>query len=153
SRPAGSRLPLDYARETGANFVTKGALAAVRARTSYVEPQQSFDLQRLWADLLWSPTLAFNLFGDLAADLDRANRALQAWWPDAPGPVVDVLFAHSPGRLDPTYLNSLRAFDAAFLLDLGGGKRGVLGIETKYHERMKSETPKPSNLARYLEVA
>src|SRR4051794_9014174 len=38
ARPVGSRLPLAYARETGANFVTAGALAAVTARTSLVEP-------------------------------------------------------------------------------------------------------------------
>ncbi len=68
ARPVGSRLPLAYARETGATFLTAGALEAARARTSVTEAHQSFDHQRLWADLLWSPTLAFNLFGDLAAD-------------------------------------------------------------------------------------
>lgn len=142
-RPVGSRLPLDYARETGANFVTGGALEAVRARTSITEPHQSFDHQRLWADLLWSPSLAFNLFGDLAPD-----HAVQAWWPDAPGNVVDVEFAHSPGRFDPSYLNSLRAFDAAFVLE-----QGIIAVDVKYHERAKPEIPKPSNLRRYLEVA
>src|SRR5437870_5010265 len=50
-RLVGSRLPLAYARETGANFLTAGALDAARARTSIVEPHQSFDHQRLWADL------------------------------------------------------------------------------------------------------
>jgi hypothetical protein len=78
SRPVGSRLPLDYARETGANLLTAGALDAARARTSFTEPHQSFDHQRLWADLLWSPTMAFNLFGDLAADLELADRAVHA---------------------------------------------------------------------------
>src|SRR5437764_3072021 len=34
ARPVGSRLPLDYARERGANFLTSRALEAVRARTS-----------------------------------------------------------------------------------------------------------------------
>jgi PD-(D/E)XK nuclease superfamily protein len=153
SRPLGSRLPLDYARETGANFVTAGALDAARARTSVVEPHQSFDQQRLWADLLWSPTLAFNLFGDLAADLRLADRAVHAWWPDAPGSVSDVRFAHSPGRLDPEYLNSLRAFDAAFVLDLGDGTQGIVGIGVRYQEWAKPETPKPENLWRTLAVA
>jgi hypothetical protein len=153
SRPVGSRLPLDYARATGANFLTAGALKAARARTSVVEPHQSFDHQRLWADLLWSPTMAFNLFGDLAADLERADRAVHTWWPDAPGTVSAVRFAHSPGRFDPAYLNSLRAFDAAFVLDLGDGRQGIVGVDTEYHERSKPETPKPSNLRRYLEVA
>jgi hypothetical protein len=101
SRPVGSRLPLDYARETGANFVTAGALEAARARTS----------------------------------------------------LSDVRFAHSPGRLEPAYLNSLRAFDAAFVLDLEDGSQGIVALDIKYHERMKDEIPKPSNLPRYLEVA
>jgi PD-(D/E)XK nuclease superfamily protein len=148
ARPLGSRLPLEYARETGANFVTAGALAAAKARTSVVEPHQSFDHQRLWADLLWSPALAINLFGDLAADLELANRAVHAWWPDAPGEVREVRFVHSPGWLDPAYLNSLRAFDAAFVLD-----DGIVGVAVKYHERSKAEIPKPENLHRYLEVA
>ena len=118
-----------------------------------IEPHQSFDHQRLWADLLWSPAMAFNLFGDLAADLGLADRAVHAWWPDAPGTVSEVRFAHSPGRFDPAYLNSLRAFDAAFVLDLGDGTRGIVGVDVKYHEWAKPETPKPSNIWRYLEVA
>ncbi len=153
ARPVGSRLPLDYARDTGANFVTAGALDAARARTSFVEPHQSFNHQQLWADLLWSPAMAFNLFGDLAADVGLADRAVHTWWPDVPGTVTDVRFAHSPGRLDPAYLNSLRAFDAAFVLDLGDGTRGIVGIGAHYHEWAKPETPKPRNLWRNLEVA
>jgi len=152
-RPVGSRLPLDYARDTGANFVTVAALDAAKTRTSQVERHQSFDHQRLWADLLWSPTLAFNMFGDLAADLALADRAVHAWWPDTPGTVVEVRLAHSPGRLDPAYINSLRAFDAAFVLALEDGTHGIVGVDTKYHEWAKPEIPKPSNLTRYLEVA
>jgi PD-(D/E)XK nuclease superfamily protein len=153
SRPVGSRLPLAYAKETGANFVTSTALDAARARTSIVEPHQSFDHQRSWADLLWAPALAFNLLGDLAADLSLADRAVHTWWPDAPGTVCDVRFAHSPGRFDPAYLNSLRAFDAAFVLDLDDGTQATVGVDTNYHDRTKPEIPKPENLTRYLEVA
>jgi hypothetical protein len=152
-RPVGSRLPLEYAQQTGANFIIEPAREAVRARTSTIEPHQTLDHQRLWADLLWSPALAFNLFGDLARDLARADRAVHTWWPDAPGRVREVRFAHSPGRLDRSYLNSLRAFDAAFVLELSDGTRGVLAVSVKYHERRKSEIPKPENLPRYLEVA
>jgi hypothetical protein len=148
SRPVGSRLPLDYASETGANFVTPEARAAVRERLAEIEPNQSIDRQRIWADLLWSPALAFNLFGELAADLELADRAVHTWWPDAPGRVVEVRFAHSPGWLDPAYLTSLRAFDAAFVLE-----SGIVGVDVKYHERAKAETPKPENLARYVDVA
>jgi hypothetical protein len=152
SRPVGSRIPLDYARETGANLLTTGALDAARARTSFIEPHQSFDHQRLWADLLWSPTMAFNLFGDLAADLELADRAVHTWWPDAQGTVSEVRFAHSPGRFDPEYLNSLRAFDAAFVLELEDGTRGIIGVDTNYHEHAKRAIRKPIGLPRHLEV-
>ena len=153
SRPVGSRLPVDYARESGATFLTPAALDQARARTSFIEPHQSFDHQRLWAELLWSPALAFNLFGDLAADLDLADRAVHAWWPDAPGRVSAVRFAHSPGRFDPAYLGSLRDFDAAFVLDLDDGTHGIIGVDVEYHERAKPAIRKPIGLPRHLEVA
>lgn len=153
SRPMGSRLPLEYARKTGANFVSAGALEAVKERTSFVEPHQSFDHQRLWADLLWSPSLAFNLFGDLADDLAVADRAVHAWWPDAPGTVSEVRFAHSPGRFDWSYLGSLRAFDAAFVLELEDGTRGIVGVDVNYHEAARRAIAKPIGRPRQREVA
>jgi hypothetical protein len=153
TRPIGSRLPLRYARETGANFVTAGALAAARARASNHEPHQRFDHQRLWADLLWSPTLAFNLFGDLAANLALADRAVHTWWPDAPGTVCEIRFAHSPGRFDPSYLGSLRSFDAAFVLDLGDTTSGVIALDVKYHEHAKPATAKPAGRPLQREIA
>jgi hypothetical protein len=152
-RPMGSRLPLDYARDTGANFLTSAALDAVKARTAFIEPRQSIDHQRLWADLMSSPALSFNLFGDLAADLERADRAVHRWFPDAPGHVSGLRFAHSPGWLDPAYLNSLRSFATAFILDLDDGSRGIIAVDVKYHERNKAEIPRPDNHPRYTEVA
>jgi hypothetical protein len=153
SRPAGSRLPLDYARETGATFLTAAASDAARARTSVIEPHQSFDHQRLWAELLWSATLAFNLFGDLAADLELADRAVHTWWPDTRGTVSEIRFAHSPGRFDPAYLGSLRAFDVAIVLDLEEEVHGVIAIDVEYHEHARKATRKPIGLPRHLEVA
>ena len=152
ARLVGSRMPLSYGRETGANFLTKNALGAARARTEFVEPHQSFDHQGLWADLLSSSAMSFNLFGDLTADLARSDRAVHAWWPDAPGTVSEVRFAHSPGRLDPAYMGSLIAFDVAFVLDLPDGTQGILAIDTEYHELIRRHTPKPARLPRYVEV-
>jgi hypothetical protein len=152
-RPVGSRLPLDYARETGANFLTANAWDAARARTSYIEARQSLDHQRLWADLLSSTALSFNLFGDLAARIALADRAVHAWFPDTPGRVSELRFAHSPGWFDPAYLNSLRSFDTLVVLDLNDGSRGMIAVSVKYHERTKAEVPRPDNLHRYTEVA
>jgi hypothetical protein len=151
-RPVGSRIPLAYGRKTGANFVTTAALEAVKARTAIVEREQSIDHQRLWADLLSSEALAFNLFGNLAADTSRADRLIHAWFADAPGRVVEVRFLHSPGRLEPEWLNSLRQFDAAFVLARQDGSHGIVAADVTFHERLKAETPKPENLWRYREV-
>lgn len=153
-RYVGSRLPLAFARESGANFVTAAALDAVRHRMSVAEPHQSIDHQRLWADLLSSQALAFNLFGDAAADPLLAERIVRHWFPDAPdGRVEAVRFVHSPGRFDPDYLNSLRDFAVAFVLRLTDGTSGVVGVDVRYHERNKPETPKPQNRFWYEGVA
>jgi hypothetical protein len=153
SQPVGSRLPLDYARETGATFATSAALEAARARTAYAERHQSFDHQRLWADLLWAPALALNLFGDLAADHALADRAVHAWWPDTPGVVREVRFAHSPGRLDGAFLGNLVDWDVAFVLDPGDGTEAVLGVVTAYVDVNRRQPPKPERLPRYREVS
>ena len=153
ARKVGSRLPLDYARETGANFLTPAALAAVKARAAYIEPRQSVDHQRLWADLLSSMALSFNLFGDLAADLSRADRAVHGWFPDTPGHIGEVRFIHSPGWFDHAYINSLRSFATLFILDCPDGSRGLIAVDVKYHERNHSGTPRTENLVRYAEVA
>jgi hypothetical protein len=152
SRPVGSRLPLPYAHDTGATFLTPAAREAAGARTSFVEPHQSFDHQRLWAELLWPSALAFNLFGDLAADLALADRAVHRWWPDVPGTVSDVRFAHSPGRLDPAWLGNLVDFHAAFVLDLGDSSQGIVGVVTAYQDVNRRQPPKPSRLPRYREI-
>jgi hypothetical protein len=96
--------------------------------------------------------LAINLFGDLAADPDLADRAVHAWWPDTPGRVDHVRFAHSPGRLDLDYIGSLVTFDAAFVLDLDDGEHGLVGLMTRYHDALKREIPKPTRRPRYLHV-
>jgi hypothetical protein len=97
--------------------------------------------------------MCFNLFGGLGRHLALAQRALRAWWPDAPGTVCDVRFAHSPGRFDPAYLGNLIAFDVAFVLDLGDGTQGIVGVDTKYHESARRAIAKPTRLPRYREVA
>jgi hypothetical protein len=108
---------------------------------------------RLFADLLSSMPLCFNLFGDLAGDEVAARRAVRAWWPDAPSGDVRVRFEHSPGRRDPAFLGNQSAFDVAFDIDTGASSRAIVGVETKYHEHAVAEAqPKPSALARYVEL-
>lgn len=152
--PVGSRIELSFAKESGANFLTPGARRAAEARLEAPEPNQMLDDKRLWADLLSSMPLCFNLFGDLAVDGAAAGRAVQAWWPVAPRGDVKVRLEHSPGRRDPTFLGNRSAFDAAFEIVQPDGRHGIVGVETKYHEHAKAEAkPEGAARARYLEVA
>ncbi len=64
----------------------------------------------------------------------------------------DIRFAHSPGRLDPAWLGNLVAFDVGFVLDLGDGTQGIVGVVTAYHDANRRQPPKPSRLPRYCEI-
>jgi hypothetical protein len=151
-RLIGSHLDADFARSSGATFLTTGALDAARVRASIVEPHQIFDQRTFWADLLSSEALAVNLFGDLAGDVDRADRAVHMWWPATPGRVTEVLFAHSPGRLNPQFADSRRSFDAVFVLILPDGSNGALAIDVKYREVMEQNSVKPTHMSRFIEI-
>src|SRR5258708_14326460 len=91
---------------------------ALRARLAAPERFQMLKEDRLFADLLSSMPLCFNLFGDLAGDGDAARRAARAWWPDALSGEVRLRFEHSPGRRDPPFLGNQGAFAVAFALHL-----------------------------------
>lgn len=155
TRPLGSRIELETARETGANFLTDGVRRVVKERLANPQSHQTLDEDRLYCDLLSSMPMCFNLFGELAADLARADKAVHTWWPDTPGKVSAVEFEWSPGRgLKGEYLENRSAFDAAFILDLGDGTKGVIGVETKYHEHAVPMAPTTdAKMERYKAVA
>jgi hypothetical protein len=153
-RPLGSRIDLESARETGANFLSQGVRSAVAKRLENPQPHQTLDENRLYCDLLSSMPMCFNLFGELAIDTDLADEAVHTWWPDTPGTVKDVRFEWSPGRSQKgEYLENRSAFDVAFILDLGNGKKGVIGVETKYHEHAVPMAPaNDTRMERYKTV-
>jgi hypothetical protein len=66
--------------------------------------------------------------------------------------VSEVRFAHSPGRLDPAWLGNLVALDVAFVLDLGDGTEGIVGVVTAYHQVNKPQPPKPRRVPRYRAI-
>lgn len=151
SRPLGSRIDLDYALETGANFLTDNARECARWRVAHPEAHQTLDVNRLYCDLLSSMPMCFNLFSELTADLKLADQAVHTWWPNVPGRVSAVKLEWSPGRRRTgEFLENRSAFDAAFELDLGNGSFGILGVETKYHEDCRREkAPGVQRRARY----
>jgi hypothetical protein len=153
AKRVGSRMELAHARKTGANFLTSQILSAVRARLALREEHQVLDADQLFADLLASSALAFNLFGSLYESAEATQRALRAWWPELPQGEASLRFAHSPGRLDPAFLGSAGGFDASFEIE-GPGGAAFLGIVVKYHEHAAgTSVAKPEALARYVAVA
>ncbi len=125
-----------------------------KAGVANPQPHQTLNPAQLWADLLSSMPLCFNLFGELDSDHTRLTDVIDTLWPDHQGDADQMRFEWSPGRRDPLYLNNRSAFDAAIVLELPDAHRGVIGIETKYHEDIRRErAPHPtSRLPRYREV-
>jgi len=154
SRPLGSRIEIHHAHATGANFLTDAAREAVRHRLANPEPKQTLNVDRLYADMLSSMPMCFNLFGPVSQDVKAANAAVSRWWPDAPGSVQAVRFEWSPGRQVPgRFLENRSAFDVAFELTLANGASGVIAVETKYHEDCKPESrPNDDRMRRYEHV-
>jgi hypothetical protein len=152
--PVGSRLDLEEAKATGANFLNDRIREAVKHRVDNPERHQMLHEERLWSDLLSSMPMCFNIFGDLRSAPADATKALHAWLPDVDGEVEELLFEWSPGRGDPSYLGNRAAFDAALILNRGDAGKGVVGVETKYHEYAKAEGwPDDDKLAHYAVVS
>jgi len=154
--PLGSRLAMPAAEENLWNFLTPGIGELVRreylANASRPAAHKSlYGYPRLFADLLSSQPLAFNLFGELAIDLARATVAARRLWPDRVDTVTRIAFEWSPGRWDRRYLDNGTAADVAIFHTTPSGGPGVIFVETKYHEdlRGKDHEVKP----RHLEVA
>ena len=141
-RRLGSRLT-DHDAEAGRNFLTETTWQRVQKELEANEAAPSaarkmMTATRLKDNLLSSQPLCFNLFAELSADLGLATRALRLVWPDVIGRVEAIEFEWSPGRDDETYLGNRSAFDVAVFYSAAGGRRGILGIEVKYHEDLRA---------------
>ena len=140
SHKMGSRIDYNHAKNNMSNFLTPAVKKAVSNRINNPEPKQMFRKDRLYADCLSSMPMCFNLFGLVSDDMAKATKAVKEWWPDTPGKVTNIRFEWSPGRgIKGRFLENRSAFDVAFELELENGSKGLIGIETKYHEDCKKE--------------
>lgn len=148
----GSRLPKEYAKETGVNLMTPAALAAAQREVEAMRggSGQKIDEDRLWANLLSSQPLAFSLFADLGVDLALATRVFHRLWPNRVAEITKVGFEYSPGRASSMYTNDRTAFDVYVEHTTPRGGRGFIGIEVKYHEAL-TDAP-ATHRSRYDEV-
>lgn len=147
--PIGSRIPLAFAKDSFANFLTDAAKSAARAElaTAGDGAGKLIEEDRLLANLLSSQPLCFNLFGELQADLGLASRVFRELFPERIGNVTAVRFEHSPGRGDARYTGDRSAFDVFVEHSTPAGARGFVGIEVKYHEGLNDAAS--SHKARY----
>ena len=137
--PLGSRLPLPFAKDTLSNFLTENIRMAVRREVGAIRAGsgQLVEEERLYANLLSSQPLCFNMFGELQADLELATRVLGDLWPARVQAVTAVRFEYSPGRGDPVYTGDHSAFDVFIEHTVPSGGVGFVGLEVKYHENLQ----------------
>ncbi len=152
-KPLGSRIEAAFARETLANFLTDGIREVVREAVLGEDRRQDqlIDEDRLFSNLLSSQPLCFNLFGELARDLDLATRVFRRLAPERVERVTGIAFEHSPGRGDLRFTGDRSAFDVFVTYVSSAGRRGFFGVEVKYHESLGD--PAAAHRPRYDEVA
>ncbi len=143
-RPLGSRLAMPAAEEQLWNFLTPtiGGLVLKEYRANLERPrreQKLYGHPRLFEDLLSSQPLVFNLFGELALNLDCATQVARRLWPERVASVSGVEFEWSPGRWDARYLDNGTAADVAIFHTTPRGGTGVVFVETKYHEDLSGD--------------
>ncbi len=152
-KPLGSTIEFAHGKATLANFLTDMIRDVVRHDVLGPgrDPDSLINENRLFANLLSSQPLCFNLFGELARDLYLATAVLSKLAPDRVGRVTEILFEHSPGRRDPRFTGDRSAFDVFVRYTSPAGKRGFLGIEVKYHEALNDAAAE--HRPRYDELA
>ncbi len=143
--PLGSRIPLDFAKLTLAHFLSDTIRESVRREIASVRggSNQLIAEERLYANLLSSQPLCFNLFGELQANLAFASRVCASLWPDRVAEVTAVRFEYSPSRSDDLYTGDKSAFDVFIEHRTLDGAPGFIGIEVKYHESLNVAPAEP----------
>jgi len=137
----GNFIEKDHAKSSKANFLTDNIkdllqseiISARKLGALIGEP-------RIWVNTLSSQPLCFNLFGELALDLDLATNFFKEIFPGKIKAVTEIKFEYSPGRR--TVHCDSSAFDVFVLYENLFGKKCFIGIEVKYAESLREESKK-----------
>jgi len=140
-RLLGSRLPMPWAEESLANYLTDAIRAVVRHEVT-PEAQGLYAYPRIYDNLLSSQPLCFNLFAELQQDLTLATAVTRDLMGDRVQEVTAVRFEYSPGRGDPRYTGDNSAFDVYLEFSGSAHTRGFMGVEVKYHESLQDREAK-----------
>ena len=139
----GNYLPIEYAKETKANFLTDKIRTLVQYEVYKAKSEEKLMKEpRIWNNLLSSQPLCFNLFGEMHYDLKLASQFFSRLFPTRVEIVTRILFEYSPGRRDPKYTCDRSAFDVFIEYRNFGGSKGFIGIEVKYAENLKEDRKK-----------
>ena len=138
----GNFLPVDFAKASKANFITDNirqliepVIKEIRAKGGMIKEP------RIWDNLLSSQPLCFNLFGELALNLSLATKFFKELFQDEVLEVTQIQFEYSPGRGGNFHCDN-SAFDVFIEFNNYLGDKCFIGIEVKYAECLKEETPK-----------
>ncbi|WP_052669076.1 PGN_0703 family putative restriction endonuclease [Nitriliruptor alkaliphilus] len=139
ARPLGSRIGLPHAERHLGNFLTPTIREVVRAElvAEAVSEGEALAVPQLYTDLLASQPLAFNLFGELKADLDTASAWTRHLWPDRVQQVTRIEFEHAPQLAARQRLEDHSAFDVYLEHTVPGGRAGFIGFTVTYHENLE----------------
>lgn len=149
----GNYLKLDFAKRSGANFLTKG----IKEIVEYELANKSKDRKviqepRIWNNLLSSQPMAFNLFGELKLNKRAATEVFKNLFPKRKiKEVTQIEFEYSPERKSEKYTNDSSAFDVFLAYENIDNKSGFFGIEVKYSENLNDKAS--THKTRYEEIA
>lgn len=117
--------------DEGCNFLTPAIFKLAKQRLA--NQQGMVEPFRLLRNMLSSQPMCFNLFGELARDLDLATSLVRALWGPRVARVVGICFEWAP-QPAAEYLNDCTAFDAFIEYETAHGSRAFIGVETKLSE-------------------
>jgi len=126
----GNFLKLDFAKETGANFLTNKIFEIVKfeVENKHIDGKVIQE-PRIWKNLLSSQPLAFNLFGELKINKELATAIFKKLYPDRNiKSVTAIEFEYSPGRKKTKYTGDSSAFDVFIEYKTEKDKKGFFGI-------------------------
>lgn len=133
----GNYIEKNFALTNKANFLTENiknqVQKALKNKNSLISEN------RLWENMLSSQPLCFNLFGEMATDLNLVTKFFNEILPNKIDVVIKILFEHSEWRENKNFTGDKSAFDV-FIEYKKDNKIGFLGIEVKYAESLREET-------------
>lgn len=134
----------------GRNFISAAIYNLVLRELVLREEGACVDEQRLVANALSSAPMVFNLFGELALNLDLATAVFRDLFPQAVDRVTHIGFEHSEGRHSEYFLSDGTAFDVVVRFQSVNGENASIYVEGKYSEG--SEGPPARWRSRYEEA-